>query len=51
MKGAALGRDCNICDHAFIEKGAVVGDHGAVERQGAGGSRGGVGEVERRADR
>jgi UDP-2-acetamido-3-amino-2,3-dideoxy-glucuronate N-acetyltransferase len=26
MKGAAVGRDCNIGDHAFVESGAVVGD-------------------------
>lgn len=26
MKGARLGRDCNVGDHAFVESGAVVGD-------------------------
>lgn len=26
MKGARVGRDCNIGDHAFVEEGAVVGD-------------------------
>lgn len=26
MKGAVVGRDCNIGDHAFLESGAVVGD-------------------------
>jgi UDP-2-acetamido-3-amino-2,3-dideoxy-glucuronate N-acetyltransferase len=26
MKGAVVGRHCNIGDHAFIESGAVVGD-------------------------
>ncbi|MEA2509595.1 MAG: UDP-2-acetamido-3-amino-2,3-dideoxy-glucuronate N-acetyltransferase [Actinomycetota bacterium] len=26
MQGAAVGERCNICDHAFIESGAVVGD-------------------------
>ncbi len=26
MKGAKIGKDCNICDHAFIEGGAVIGD-------------------------
>lgn len=26
LKGAVVGRDCNIGDHAFIEGGAVVGD-------------------------
>jgi UDP-2-acetamido-3-amino-2,3-dideoxy-glucuronate N-acetyltransferase len=31
MKGAHVGRDCNICDHAFIESGAVVGDRVTVK--------------------
>ncbi|HSS10200.1 MAG TPA: acyltransferase [Acidimicrobiales bacterium] len=26
MEGAVVGRDCNICDHAFIETGACVGN-------------------------
>ncbi len=26
MKGAKVGRNCNICDHAFIESGAVLGN-------------------------
>jgi UDP-2-acetamido-3-amino-2,3-dideoxy-glucuronate N-acetyltransferase len=26
MQGAVVGERCNICDHAFIESGAVVGD-------------------------
>ena len=26
MKGAVIGRDCNIGDHAFIETGARIGD-------------------------
>jgi acetyltransferase-like isoleucine patch superfamily enzyme len=26
LAGARLGADCNICDHTFIEGGAVVGD-------------------------
>jgi len=25
MEGAVLGRDCNVCDHVFIETGAVIG--------------------------
>ena len=33
MKGAIIGRDCNICDHAFIETGAVLGD-GVVVKNG-----------------
>jgi acetyltransferase-like isoleucine patch superfamily enzyme len=24
--GAVVGRDCNICDHTFLEKGSLVGD-------------------------
>ncbi len=26
MQGATVGRDCNICDHAFVESGVVIGD-------------------------
>jgi UDP-2-acetamido-3-amino-2,3-dideoxy-glucuronate N-acetyltransferase len=26
MKGATLGRDCNIGDHAFVESNVVIGD-------------------------
>jgi UDP-2-acetamido-3-amino-2,3-dideoxy-glucuronate N-acetyltransferase len=26
MAGAVVGADCNICDHAFIESGAIVGN-------------------------
>lgn len=26
LAGARVGADCNICDHTFIEGGAVVGD-------------------------
>ncbi len=26
LDGAVVGRDCNICDHAFVEGGAVLGD-------------------------
>ena len=26
MEGASVGTDCNICDHAFIESGAKVGN-------------------------
>lgn len=25
MPGASIGPDCNICDHAFVETGAVIG--------------------------
>lgn len=31
MKGAIVGRNCNIGDHAFIESGAVLGDGVAIK--------------------
>jgi UDP-2-acetamido-3-amino-2,3-dideoxy-glucuronate N-acetyltransferase len=31
MPGARIGRDCNICGHAFIESGAVIGDRVTVK--------------------
>ncbi|MEW5847165.1 MAG: acyltransferase [Myxococcota bacterium] len=31
MKGARVGADCNVCDHAFIESGAVVGNKVTVK--------------------
>ncbi len=31
LKGARVGADCNICDHTFIEGGAVVGDRVTVK--------------------
>lgn len=31
MKGAVVGRDCKIGDHAFIESGAVLGDRVTVK--------------------
>ena len=33
MKGAVIGRDCNICDHAFVEGGARLGDGVTVKNQ------------------
>src|SRR5205807_2820395 len=33
MKGAVIGRDCNIGDHAFIEAGARLGDRVTVKNQ------------------
>ncbi|MBS0656739.1 MAG: N-acetyltransferase [Verrucomicrobia bacterium] len=33
MKGARLGRDCNVGDHAFLESGAVVGDRVTIKNQ------------------
>ena len=31
MKGAVIGRDCNIGDHSFIESGVTVGDRVTVK--------------------
>ena len=31
MRGATVGRDCNICDHAFVETGVVLGDRVTVK--------------------
>lgn len=31
LRGAKVGRDCNIGDHAYIEAGAVVGDRVTVK--------------------
>ena len=31
MRGAVVGADCNICDHAFIETGAVIGNRVIVK--------------------
>jgi acetyltransferase-like isoleucine patch superfamily enzyme len=31
MAGARVGRDCNVCDHAFVESGAVVGDRVTIK--------------------
>ena len=31
LKGAKVGADCNVCDHAFIEGGAVVGDRVTIK--------------------
>jgi len=33
MKGAVIGRDCNIGDHAFIEAGARIGDRVTIKNQ------------------
>ena len=30
LPGAALGRDCNICDHVFIENDVIIGDRVTV---------------------
>ncbi len=31
LPGASLGRDCNICDHVFIENDVVLGDRVTVK--------------------
>ena len=31
MPGAVVGADCNICDHTYIEGGAVIGDRVTVK--------------------
>ena len=31
MKGAAIGRDCNLGEHVFVEGGAVIGDRVTVK--------------------
>jgi acetyltransferase-like isoleucine patch superfamily enzyme len=31
MKGARIGEDCNIGDHAFVESGVVIGDRVTVK--------------------
>lgn len=31
LEGARIGADCNICDHVFVEGGAVVGDRVTVK--------------------
>jgi len=31
MLGAVVGEDCNVCDHAFIEGGARIGDRVTVK--------------------
>lgn len=33
LKGAILGRECNVCDGAYIESGAVVGNRVTVKNQ------------------
>ena len=31
LAGAVIGRDCNICDHVFIENEVVVGNRVTVK--------------------
>lgn len=31
MRGATIGRDCNLCDHVFVEGGVTIGDRVTVK--------------------
>jgi acetyltransferase-like isoleucine patch superfamily enzyme len=31
VRGAVVGRDCNLCDHTFVEGGAVIGDRVTIK--------------------
>jgi acetyltransferase-like isoleucine patch superfamily enzyme len=31
MSGAVIGRDCNICDHTFVEGNVVIGDRVTIK--------------------
>src|SRR5213595_1796216 len=31
LPGAQIGRDCNVCDHTFIENDVVVGDRVTIK--------------------
>jgi acetyltransferase-like isoleucine patch superfamily enzyme len=31
MAGAIVGRDCNICDHAYVEGGVTIGDRVTIK--------------------
>lgn len=33
MKGAVIGRDCNVCGHAFIESGVRIGSGVTIKNQ------------------
>ena len=33
LAGPRIGRDCNVCDGAFVENGASVGDRVTVKNQ------------------
>lgn len=33
MRGARVGRDCNVGGHAFVEAGAIVGDRVTIKNQ------------------
>lgn len=31
LEGAKIGKNCNICDHTFIERGVVIGDNVTIK--------------------
>ena len=31
LPGARIGRDCNVCDHTFIENDVIVGDRVTIK--------------------
>ena len=31
LRGASLGKDCNVCDHVFIENDVVIGDRVTIK--------------------
>ena len=31
LPGARIGRDCNLCDHTFVEGGVVIGDNVTIK--------------------
>ena len=33
LEGARIGADCNICDHAYVEQGVVLGDRVTVKNR------------------
>jgi UDP-2-acetamido-3-amino-2,3-dideoxy-glucuronate N-acetyltransferase len=33
LAGAKIGRDCNICDHAYVEGGVTIGDRVTVKNR------------------
>jgi UDP-2-acetamido-3-amino-2,3-dideoxy-glucuronate N-acetyltransferase len=33
LSGAKVGRDCNICDHAYVEGGVTIGDRVTVKNR------------------
>jgi UDP-2-acetamido-3-amino-2,3-dideoxy-glucuronate N-acetyltransferase len=33
LEGARIGNDCNVCDHAYIEGGVIVGDRVTIKNR------------------